>query len=131
MKTATSHRLRALLMAGASHGALADGAGGHTGGIATASKTAVKAPFDIVHTRIRTEGRTAIFHMAVSGKAGDTRPSKAGKLAGSSVFSSVCATSLDPSVIGFEPKSGILALGRPVPARQGQPVTSAPTPPVV
>jgi hypothetical protein len=69
----------------------------------------VKAPFDIVQTHITTEGRTAIFRMAVSGKAGATRPTKTGKLAGSSVFSYVWPTSLDPSVIGFEPKAGILA----------------------
>lgn len=81
----------------------------HKGGIAATSNKAVKAPFDIVHARISTEGNTAVFHMAVSGKAGASRPSKVGKLAGSQVFSYVWPTSLDPSVIGFEPKSGILA----------------------
>lgn len=83
--------------------------GGHTGGIASETAKAVKAPFDIVHTRIRTEGNTAVFHMAVSGKAGASRPAKSGKLAGSSVFSYVWPTSLDPSLVGFEPKAGILA----------------------
>lgn len=79
------------------------------GGITSKASKAVKAPFDIVHTRIRTEGRMAIFQMAVSGKAGAARPAKSGKLAGSSVFSYVWPTSLDPSVVGFEPKAGILA----------------------
>ena len=69
----------------------------------------VKAPYDIVHTRITSEGNTAVFHMAVSGKAGALKPSKNGKLAGASVFSYVWPTSLDPSVVGFEPKAGILA----------------------
>lgn len=81
----------------------------HRGGIATEASKTVKAPFDIVHTRISTEGKTAVFHMAVSGRAGASRPTKTGKLAGSSVFSYVWPTSLDPSVIGFEPKAGILA----------------------
>lgn len=82
---------------------------GHIGGTASRASKAVKAPFDIVHTRIHTEGRTAVFHMAVSGKAGASRPTKSGKLAGSSVFSYVWPTSLDPSVIGFESKAGVLA----------------------
>ena len=81
----------------------------HTGGLASQAAPAVKAPYDIVHTKITTEGNTAVFHMAVSGKAGSLRPSKRGKLAGASVFSYVWPTSLDPSTVGFEPKSGILA----------------------
>lgn len=47
--------------------------------------------------------------MAVSGKAGASKPSKTGKLAGSTVFSYVWPTTMDPSVVGFEPKAGILA----------------------
>jgi hypothetical protein len=82
---------------------------GHHGGIASKANKAVKAPFDIVHTRISTEGNTVVFHMAVSGKVGASRPTKSGKLAGSSVFSYVWPTNLDPSVVGFEPKAGILA----------------------
>jgi hypothetical protein len=81
----------------------------HTGGIQTKASPAVKAPFDIIHTKITTEGNVAVFHMAVSGKAGASKPSKSGKLAGSQVFSYVWPTSLDPSVVGFEPKAGILA----------------------
>ncbi|MET0351056.1 MAG: hypothetical protein ABW067_14790 [Rhizobacter sp.] len=81
----------------------------HAGGVATAPARAVKAPFDIVHTKVTTEGNVAVFHMAVSGQAGKNRPSKSGKLAGSTVFSYVWPTSLDPAVVGFEPKAGILA----------------------
>ena len=81
----------------------------HHGGIASKAGAAVDAPFDIVHTRIGTEGNTAVFRMAVSGKAGASRPAKSGQLAGSTVFSYVWPTSLDPSVVGFEPKAGILA----------------------
>lgn len=82
----------------------------HHGDIVTEASKAVKAPFDIVHTRISVEDNTVVFQMAVSGEAGAIRPTKSGKLAGSSVFSYVWPTSLDPSVVGFEPKAGILAL---------------------
>src|SRR5690606_22394008 len=71
-------------------------ADGHAGGIASAPSEAVRADFDIVHTRISTAGRVATFHMAVSGKAGATRPAASGKLAGSEVFSYVWPTSIDP-----------------------------------
>ena len=82
---------------------------GQTGGIATAPAEAVHAPFDVVHTRITTEDNALVFHMQVSGKAGRTRPTKSGQLAGSKVFSYVWPTSLDPAEVGFEPKTGILA----------------------
>ena len=82
---------------------------GHTGGIQTAPKKGVAAPFDIVHTKVATEGNTAIFHIAVSGKAGASKPSKVGKLAGSKVFSYVWPTTIDPSAVGFDKGAGILA----------------------
>lgn len=88
--------------------ALADGAHDHSGGI-TADATS-PAPFDIVHTAITTEGNVAIFHMAVSGAAGESRPSATGALAGSQVFAYVWPTSLDAGTVGFEPGAGILAL---------------------
>jgi hypothetical protein len=81
----------------------------HHGGIASAPAKTVNASFDIVHTKISTQGNVAVFHMAVSGKAGEVRPAASGKLAGSSVFSYVWPTSLDPYVVGFESKAGILA----------------------
>lgn len=81
----------------------------HPHGIVAKTSTAVQAPFDIVRTQISTEGNVALFRMAVSGKAGASRPAKSGKLAGSSVFSYVWPTNLDSSVVGFEPKAGILA----------------------
>jgi hypothetical protein len=81
----------------------------HEGGIHADMKKGSQATFDIVHTKISTDGNVAIFHMAVSGKAGQSRPSRSGKLAGSKVFSYVWPTSLDTSTVGFEPKAGILA----------------------
>jgi len=87
----------------------ADKAKPHKGGIHSAPATAVKPDFDIFHTKITTEGNVAVFHIAVSGRAGKSLPSKVGKLAGSAVFSYVWPTTIDPSAVGFEPKSGILA----------------------
>lgn len=81
----------------------------HEGGLQTAPQKAVQAPFDIVHTRVRTEGSHAVFHIAVSGKAGASKPTPTGKLAGSTVFSYVWPTTLDPAVVGFAPGSGTLA----------------------
>ncbi|HWW08169.1 hypothetical protein [Collimonas sp.] len=98
----------AVACAGLGHLAVAHD-GEHTVGIQSAPSAKVQAPFDIFHTRITTEGNIATFHIAVSGKAGDNKPGKTGKLAGSTVFSYVWPTTMDPSVVGFEAKSGILA----------------------
>lgn len=81
------------------------------GGIQTkASPGVVQPSFDLIHTVIKTTGNVAEFHMAVAGKAGASLPTKVGKLAGAPVFSYVWPTTIDPSAVGFEPKSGILAL---------------------
>ncbi|UJB21439.1 MULTISPECIES: hypothetical protein [Lysobacter] len=82
----------------------------HTGGIKPAANKAVTTDFDIVHTKISTEGNVATFHMAVSGKAGRSVPAATGKLAGSDVFSYVWPTTIDPYEVGFEKSAGILAL---------------------
>lgn len=108
MKLTRSHLLCASLLLGLSASVSAHETA-HQGGIVSQPMKSVQAPFDIVHTKITTQGNVAIFHMAVSGKAGKVHPAASGKLAGSTVFSYVWPTSLDPSVIGFEPKSGILA----------------------
>ncbi len=83
--------------------------GAHTGGIHAQPDQGVNAPFDIVHAKISTAGNVATFHMAVSGVAGGSKPAMAGKLAGSDVYSYVWPTSMDPSVVGFDANSGILA----------------------
>lgn len=82
----------------------------HVGGIVAARSEAVHAPFDIVHAKISTEGRVAIFHMAVSGRAGASTPTSTGQFAGSDVFSYVWPTTIDPYQVGFEREAGILAL---------------------
>ncbi|TQV88115.1 hypothetical protein [Aliikangiella coralliicola] len=83
---------------------------GHTGGIQASKGNARIAPFDIIHTKITTDGNVAVFHMSVSGKAGESKPTPTGKLAGSQVFSYVWPTSIDSYEVGFERKAGILAL---------------------
>ena len=81
----------------------------HKGGIQSKPAKAVAPAFDIVHTKISTEGNVVTFHVAVSGKAGASKPAKTGKLAGSRVFSYVWPTTLDTAAVGFEAKAGILA----------------------
>jgi len=82
----------------------------HDGGITAKQGNNVVAPFDIVHTKISSKDNIAIFQMAVSGKAGESKPTATGKLAGSDVFSYVWPTSLDSYEVGFSKKAGILAL---------------------
>lgn len=81
----------------------------HTGGIHTPANPAIDAAFDIVHTRIAKQGNYAVFHIAVAGKAGQSRPSKVGTLAGSTAFSYVWPTTIDPAAVGFDHNAGILA----------------------
>ena len=88
------------------------------GNEATNQSDAIKSPadkskvasFDILATHAHREGRTVTFHMTTNGKAGSDKPKATGQLGGSSVYGYVWPTSLDPSVVGFEGKSGILAL---------------------
>lgn len=76
----------------------------------TAKAGNAKSPsFDIVHTEIVRSGADLIFKMAVSGKAGASKPSKTGQLAGSSIFSYVWPTSINSSAVGFDADQGILA----------------------
>ncbi|MES9859294.1 MAG: hypothetical protein ABW157_03020 [Candidatus Thiodiazotropha sp. LLP2] len=82
----------------------------HYGGIQAPENKTTLAPFDIIHTKITTEGNVATFHMAVSGNAGESKPTPTGKLAGSSVFSYVWPTSIDSYEVGFAKNAGILAL---------------------
>ena len=85
----------------------------HSGGIQAPKfdeSSTTHAAFDIIHGKISTKGNVATFHLAVAGIAGSNKPLATGKLAGSSVYSYVWPTSLDPSTVGFEEKTGILAL---------------------
>lgn len=106
-RLAISTALLAVLL---SSPASAHEAGKHAGGLKSPASAKVVADFDIVHTKISTEGNVATFHMAVSGKAGQTTPAATGKLAGSDVFSYVWPTTIDPFEVGFERGAGILAM---------------------
>lgn len=83
--------------------------GNHTGGIQSPATPAVKAPYDILHARITTQDNVAVFHLHTSGPTGSIKPAATGQLGGSTVHSYVWPTTLDPSSVGFEPKSGVLA----------------------
>jgi hypothetical protein len=82
----------------------------HTGGIQSQPSTGTLSSFDIIHTKISTKDNIATFHMAVSERAGDIKPTPTGKLAGSEVFSYVWPTTLNSGQVGFEDNAGILAL---------------------
>ena len=66
--------------------------------------------FDITKSSATTNGYLTTFKMEVVGLAGSQIPAETGKLEGAKVNAYVWPTSLDPSVVGFDPKSGILAL---------------------
>ncbi len=100
--------ISSILLLGAAQTSFADSS--HNHGIKSDKSAKVLAPFDIVHTKITSEGNVATFHMSVSGKAGESKPAATGKLAGSHVFSYVWPTSLDSYSVGFEKGAGILAL---------------------
>jgi hypothetical protein len=80
------------------------------GEFATKSDKKIKSSFDITRTKISTEGNIGIFEIEVAGQAGQEKPKKTGNFAGARVFSYVWPTSIDPAEVGFEGKSGILAL---------------------
>lgn len=66
--------------------------------------------FDITVAEAHTDGRLLTFAMEVAGVAGSVKPTPIGQLTGAKVESYVWPTELDPSTVGFEAGSGILAL---------------------
>ena len=80
------------------------------GAIASAADNANVAAFDILAAHAHRTGTTVTFHMTLQGIAGSERPDASGALGGAPVLSYVWPTSLDPSVVGFEGGTGILAL---------------------
>ncbi len=87
--------------------AAAAGAGAHP--VDAAKVNAPRTDFDIVRTAIDRSGDDVVFSMAVSGRAGASRPAPSGKLAGSAVYSYVWPTSIDSAAVGFDAAQGILA----------------------
>lgn len=82
----------------------------HSKGIQAERGNVALAPFDIIHAKVETKGNVATFHMAVSGKAGESKPAASGKLAGADVFSYVWPTSINSATVGFDEDAGILAM---------------------
>lgn len=82
----------------------------HHGHIQAPVSPEVTSEFDIVHTKITTQGSHLVFQQAVSGTVGAKTPDAKGKLAGADVFSYVWPTSLNSSAVGFGADQGILAL---------------------
>jgi hypothetical protein len=66
--------------------------------------------FDITSATATTDGRLTTFMMELAGTAGSIKPKSIGQLKGAKVQAYVWPTSLDPSTVGFDAKSGILAM---------------------
>jgi len=79
-------------------------------GIKSKTEVSKKGAFDITSASATTDGRLTTFIMEVAGQAGTIKPKAIGQLKGAKVESYVWPTSLDPSTVGFDAKSGILAL---------------------
>ncbi len=94
--------------------ALAQGEHDHAinqeGAILSAKGTAKVASFDILAAHAHRDRNVVTFHMTTAGAAGADQPDPNGALGGAPVWSYVWPTSLDPSTVGFEGGTGILAM---------------------
>ncbi|MCL6285983.1 hypothetical protein M3P21_20925 [Ruegeria sp. 2012CJ41-6] len=92
--------------------ALADGnhAIHQDGAIISSADASKVAGFDILAAHAHRNGNTVTFHMTTNGAAGASVPAVTGEVGGSDVWSYVWPTSLDPSAVGFEGGTGILAM---------------------
>lgn len=81
-----------------------------TGAIKSDADMSKVAAFDILAAHVHRDAGKVTFHMTTRGVAGESRPEPTGSLGGASVWSYVWPTSLDPSAVGFEGNTGILAL---------------------
>ena len=68
------------------------------------------AAFDILGAHAHRKDNAVTFHMTTNGVAGADVPAAKGAVGGADVYSYVWPTSLDPSSVGFESGTGILAL---------------------
>jgi len=80
------------------------------GAILSDADTAKVASFDILAAHAHRKGNVVTFHMTTNGTAGADVPEATGEVGGASVLSYVWPTSLDPSAVGFEGGTGILAM---------------------
>ena len=102
----------ALALAALAPAALADGSHAlhQDGAVLSGTAKGIAADVDILAAHVHRNGTTVTFHMTTGGVAGTTRPEPVGALAGAEVQAYVWPVSLDPSEVGFEGESGILAL---------------------
>ncbi|WP_226689152.1 hypothetical protein [Ruegeria arenilitoris] len=109
MKLSTLTSTLALLIGST---ALADGnhAIHQDGAIISSADASKVADFDILAAHAHRNGNTVTFHMTTNGSAGASVPAATGEVGGSDVWSYVWPTSLDPSAVGFEGGTGILAM---------------------
>lgn len=95
-------------------GAWAEGNHAHAvsqeGAILSHADQSKVAPFDILAAHAHRQGSVVTFHMTTNGIAGAETPTATGAVGGADVLSYVWPTSLDPSAVGFEGNTGILAL---------------------
>lgn len=99
-------------------GASAMAEGGHNHGLAITQEgailsdadTAKIASFDILAAHAHRKGNVVTFHMTTNGVAGADVPDATGGVGGANVLSYVWPTSLNPSAVGFEGGTGILAM---------------------
>ena len=70
----------------------------------------ISPAFDITAASATTDGRLTTFAMELAGVAGSVKPKSIGTLTGSKVEAYVWPTNLDPSEVGFDKESGILAM---------------------
>ncbi|WP_120499171.1 hypothetical protein [Roseovarius sp. EL26] len=80
------------------------------GAILSEADAAKTASFDILGAHAHRKGNVVTFHMTTNGVAGADVPVATGAIGGANVLSYVWPTSLDPSAVGFEGGTGILAL---------------------
>lgn len=80
------------------------------GAILSDADTAKIASFDILAAHAHRKGNVVTFHMTTNGVAGAEVPEATGGVGGANVLSYVWPTSLDPSAVGFEGGTGILAM---------------------
>jgi len=82
----------------------------HGDAVKSPTKNSIYASFDILAAHAHSDGNALTFHMTAQGETGIDKPVAHGELAGAPVYAYVWPTSLDPSVVGFEAETGILAL---------------------
>nr|WP_306266085.1 hypothetical protein [Pararhizobium sp. IMCC3301] len=80
------------------------------GAILSDADTTRTASFDILAAHAHRDGNVVTFHMTTKGVAGADVPTATGAVGGAEVLAYVWPTSLDPSSVGFEGGTGILAL---------------------